>query len=1184
MTNAFDSMDLTQAYEIAGGYIDADDATYEKALEMVRADDARFAEELKKAREAELALKAKQEKEEEITASAEETLANAEFIKKEFENKQFKQRFFEDEEIKEAEANTVIYDVNEQGDERFELEGEEKHKHYEMLFEAAKLNAWREKAGSKEFAEAKDKEKRKSLFEAVKHSFLGTIAHLRTAAQVEKEVPELQEDVKNNNRNSIATKFSSMVTKLHNALDFKKKIKVSSSSVMAACAESEGRTGSFAKKLASFAKKASGHNKECFAKVSIWTHEIKNAFKTQAKAVWGQRYEIMANIRDRAPKIITNIAATSVLVGATATSAPWLSAAVIGYGAYKASSAWVWPIITNARKEARLAKKDPNAPKIKFWDRLKQSASTLVKTKAYYKEAAWGSAAGFVGLGAAGSLAMAGSGALIQKSMQSMSSAAVYAANSLTNAVKKLREKDSNVFAKGAAVVGAAITTAVLVSCGENAENAVRMPQHNGGLDIDAADTVEKLPSGLDNPNAGQPKDTTAVTEVVQQAETPKITIPENWDENMGITEAQWTRLQSFWGSKEKYDAFYQKITDDMLKDGGIFAGKTREQVLFQYERLSSWDLTQHKEVISKLDSFFDCGGELTVEDTKALNDVLPNGAIKDINGTLNVQVTGREIDCGEDPVIHTVETTRQDIPPEADRPDTPVNTGNEEKKFTLSDDVITATETRSGPGKISGAVKYQYITDEDGNMTLLGDGEPIDLNELDKGSFDQNPNIVLSANGDSGVRGENSSSEEISAEGIRRENTSFKEISPEELNHLKGATADASDQQKYTIDEESTVHVYQGASDTTGNDDLQNEAVTDNATYTEQIVSDSDDIAKGTPAADNVPERGGYMNTGLTETQYHRLETFFKDQFGENAFDALMDKIPDEMRAKGGVFEGLSKAQSLFAVQQMVAWSNDQHGEFSQEITAMMEYLKDGCKDTLTAEESAAIKKIMDDVNENGTINGITGSNNNVVKYYQTKECSEPGVYNIEEYEGTSKTPSFGDKLKRFFKQLTNPAPEPFTLSDDVISVTHVKSNPEPEIVGVRVYDYTSKDGTDIELIGKGKDMSLEELNEQLGKTPQQNPRVVLSEQGFRDENSSFEEITVQDGAPVTPTGDAASADEAPVERNGNAPSGKEEAVNEQPVLSDAAKKELIRQGRDPGKVPPAMYKYLDGMYTSRN
>lgn len=48
-------------------------------------------------------------------------------------------------------------------------------------------------------------------------------------------------------------------------------------------------------------------------------------------------------------------------------------------------------------------------------------------------------------------------------------------------------------------------------------------------------------------------------------------------------------------------------------------------------------------------------------------------------------------------------------------------------------------------------------------------------------------------------------------------------------------------------------------------------------AGVTEQIVADSDEIAAGTPAADNVPERGGYQNTGLTEAQYHRTETFSK-------------------------------------------------------------------------------------------------------------------------------------------------------------------------------------------------------------------------------------------------------------------------------------------------------------------
>lgn len=94
----------------------------------------------------------------------------------------------------------------------------------------------------------------------------------------------------------------------------------------------------------------------------------------------------MANIRDRAPKIVTDMAATGVLVGATALSAPWLGTAVIGYGAYKAASAWVWPIVTHARKEARLAQKDAKAPKMKFWDRLKNLPIRLLLLKSTIKK------------------------------------------------------------------------------------------------------------------------------------------------------------------------------------------------------------------------------------------------------------------------------------------------------------------------------------------------------------------------------------------------------------------------------------------------------------------------------------------------------------------------------------------------------------------------------------------------------------------------------------------------------------------------------------------------------------------------------------------------------------------------------------------------------------------------------
>ena len=163
MTNAFDSMDLNTAYEIAGGYIEADDEIFAKALEMVKADDARFAEELKAARKAETSLKAQQDKEEEIAASAEEVLDNTSFLKQEFGNDKFQQDFFADEEIKAAEKNTPVYDINPETQERFELEGDDKHAHFEMLFEKAKLDVWREQAGSKEFHNLKNKDKKKAV-------------------------------------------------------------------------------------------------------------------------------------------------------------------------------------------------------------------------------------------------------------------------------------------------------------------------------------------------------------------------------------------------------------------------------------------------------------------------------------------------------------------------------------------------------------------------------------------------------------------------------------------------------------------------------------------------------------------------------------------------------------------------------------------------------------------------------------------------------------------------------------------------------------------------------------------------------------------------------------------------------------------------------------------------------------
>ena len=1184
MTNAFDSMDLNTAYEIAGGYIEADDEIFTKALEMVKADDARFAEELKAARKAEISLKAQQDKEEEIAANAEEVLDNTSFLKQEFGNDKFQQDFFADEEIKAAEKNTPVYDINPETQERFELEGNDKHAHFEMLFEKAKLDVWREQAGSKEFHHLKNKDKKKSLFAAVKNSFLSTVAHLRTSAQIEREVPDAVHAVQKEDKNFFAKQAGSMLSKIQNALNPNKEIKISSSSVMAACAESEARTNKFARKLADLAKKATGKKKECFSKAALMTHKAKEAFAEKAKLVWGQRYEFMANIRDRAPKIVTDMAATGVLVGATALSAPWLGTAVIGYGAYKAASAWVWPIVTHARKEARLAQKDAKAPKMKFWDRLKKSADTVTSSKEYYKEAGWGCAAGLLGLGAAGIASGAGANVLLQKSFQRLSSTAVYTANSLTNAVKKLKEKEGNWWGKGMAVASTMVMAYVLTSCGENTEETLRMPQNNGEMP-DLTGDGNKVQTVADTTKTAHQPSVQAVVET-----TPTISVPENWESNMGITENQWERLQSFWGSKEQYETFYKKISDDMLEKGGIFEGMTREQVLFKYERLSSWNLTQHQEVIRRMDSFFGCDGEerimLTADDAKSLDDVLSNGAIRDVDGTKCVRTTGIDINCGEEAVRHDV---RVDCGCDEN---VPANHAKTEKVSVQATQDYSIEEV---PGFSVTVVRESVQENANGSDTgvkivqanNLNSGKVIGETSHDavSGVKSDNVQVVIEQTGD-GIAEERTGATvgKAAATGAKfgaEAEDPFTEIpgtitQVTDSSSVSGETITLSDKSDATATVSTEAYVLkkvQGSSRvvTPGTDTeikssgLRNEDIMQTdapaAGVTEQIVADSDEIAAGTPAADNVPERGGYQNTGLTEAQYHRTETFFKNKFGKNAFDDYMNRITDDMRAKGGMFEGLSKAQALYSVQQMTAWSNDQHGAFAKEISTMIEYLKGECKDTITVSESGAIKTVIDKVNENGTIDGVTGSTNKVVRYFQANDCGEHGTYAINESTATSEiTQPSGNKFKRFFKKMWNTSPEPVIEeikgTSRVVERIHVVEtavDPKIEVVQANNLDAGSVIGT--------------ANADEISAVRADNVEVVIgSEQ-----------------APAEVSANEAAAEEAKqrVSKKVGKKAAQAAAENSTPKLSPEAEAALRKDGRDPSKLTnPALIKRVNEMY----
>ena len=216
------------------------------------------------------------------------------------------------------------------------------------------------------------------------------------------------------------------------------------------------------------------------------------------------------------------------------------------------------------------------------------------------------------------------------------------------------------------------------------------------------------------------------------------------------------------------------------------------------------------------------------------------------------------------------------------------------------------------------------------------------------------------------------------------------------------------------------------------------------------EIVTDDGSIENGTLAANNVEKRGGYMNTGITERQFHRMENFFKDRYGENSLENFFSKITDDMRAKGGVFEGLSQAQALFSVQQMIAWSNDKTGAFAPQIQTVMCYLQ-GCDEQINPEMFQSVKKVIDAVNVDGSIDGVTGKGNVMVKYFKTDDCGKSGSYGLVAVDGEEKvTTPEANKFVRMYElapEVEEPVAEVQAPAPVVQEVVQDTVQVEPEI-----------------------------------------------------------------------------------------------------------------------------------------
>lgn len=1156
------SMDLETAYEIAGGYIEADEKTFEKALEMVKEHDAELAEMLKEAHNEELLAKHKQEKSEEFAMRVDGKILeeNTSFLYSELDNTEIDEELLKDDEIIEAVKNTPFVDINDEGEE-FVLSEEDKAKHVQMLIEKAKIDTFVEQSTSREFGGLSNEEKKSTLFEEVKTSFLGTLVHLRTAQQIQNNIPEAGKAVAENNEDFFIKQQEALgsMAPQEKAADFNEVISVSSDLVISACADSEHRLKSFAKKLSDRAETLKGKAKDAFQNASTLAHKLRVSFNEKAKSVWGQRYEFANSLRDRAPKVVTDVAATIALVGATATSAPWLGTAVVAYGAYKAASSWVWPLVTKTRTSARLDRKNPDAPKKSFMERFKEVTKTVFgdpdERKAYFKEAGWGSAAGLVGLGAAGAVASGALGALgtgasavAARSAQRLSSLAVSSVNGAMNTVSTLKNKKKSVWDKAFAVVGFGVTAAIIANCcdgnspddltgSKEAGNSGKMLKFlkNDSTAHEAVDTAKvatsELTSETDSTSIAtngltETQDTTtkvladttqttdvdslrtaqvdslkteqadslgiqntvtsAPTDVEQETvpsnaetelnatQTSEISAPTEWSEETGITKAQWNRLQTFWGDAKKYQEFYGRISDEMLQEGGQFEGMTRDEVLFKYERLTSWNLPQHREAIARLDSFFGgCNDTISNEHATSLSDVMDNGGIKDVEGTECVRVTGRDVNCSEKSILHSekydcgcdnveeiVETVEE----------TPVQVEEELAITEGKDVVLDLTEEKETTTYVK-VIRTNNLDASSAKEVESG----LTLDDVDVNAKDMN----IVTNVSEASEGATSTAVEVTSETQEGATLTAVEVTSETSEVIETSV-------ETTVSEatsEASEVITSTASEATSEASEIVEPVEEVTNV--EIIEGSENVEEGTPAAGNVEERGGYNNSGITEKQYNRMQTFFKNRFGENAYESYAEKITDEMRAKGGIFEGLSVEQSMFSIQQIIAWSNDKVGEFSKEINTLVNYLKD-CSDSISLEDAPDVKEVVDRVNENGTIDGVTGTKNVMVRYFTAGKCGEAGSYATEQTANGVTNPSTEGFDRLYMRPqvaaMSEEPIEPLTIvegKDVVLDLTKEKDDPYVKVIRTNNLDTSStkviKEGLNLEDVNvKPKDMPI--------------------------------------------------------------------------------------------------------------
>lgn len=1011
------------AYEIAGGYMEADEETFQRALKIVAEKDKAFAEELRLARKAEeKALHA------EFSAAPEEVSANADYIislfEKDGKDQQLKQSVMEDNELKTAFANTSFYDTDLQTGKEVISDNEQNDKLQSMLYEQAKTDVWAEFVGSKEFSTADDKAKEEKVKSGLKSSLMRALTKLRTFSAFKVKEKEEIQALKEGNESF----FKNRIGKIRDAFDFKKKVSVSGEAFRPVLDAAKKRFSSFAGKLAKATEASEEKSKKFFTKAAAYTQ-----------------------------KLTVRLVAASMVVSS------------------------LFPSCSNSEKRARQENGGLRMPKTEYKAEKDTVASSKQADSTYVANIT-----------------------VLDISEKQKNNVRQYYGEFYATMYKNIPE---NLLTRDGVTISRDMFLNQLrghaAFYGHKAEHDYVIEALRGPCDKDAkkitltADDVafvfDPIPEGtkqiresrIDLDNCGE------ITPIIQQLNEKR---PDDKPEEAAADTVQTAKVEFTDGG-----AIHTKMTvnkkDTVLVDAKI--------------ALTQGTDLQNNEEIGSVDGI----NGIKVKDQKV--------TVENNNNSKKETV----LRSGGDQALFNNEAT-----------------SNSAVKFEQGDEAVTTVLASDFAITQGTAIANKEIIGKK-DSTVVNDVKVQDTSIMVESTSASNANAALRSGGDQNLFDDIASNTASAPLQIRSDSIAIENTSDSNAN---ATLRSGGDQSLFDDVFDDTTSSTAAPMFEVGDEAITLASDTTNHFRTENVSVSAKDTVW---VSDLESDRGGYNGYGIDKGQYKKLKKFFKIKDDE-AFEIYKAKITEEMMAKGGIFEGLNETQSLFAVKQIVEWSDNKVGAFKNEINTLTAYFND-CIETIPAEQVAGIKALVDRVNIDGTIDGVIGKECVQTLNYVFNDCGEKGTHIRQNVDCADKPTQPGDKKwpRMLAARLIRPT-SIFEDGEEIYTRETVTKN-VTEIVDAKIV-YTQ--GTNL----RNNEAISEKVNPEMATTGVSPKDVALTVE------TSFEQR-------------ATAASKRIKEKKSKKKNQQPESIQTAKKLTAEAQADLRKRGIDPTKVNPNLCDYIN-------